>query len=175
MTEQKAAELRHTVTRLTEIGELEEAKEAIQKLIELEGHSSFAYNKLGVIFARSEDLGRAKTCFENALTIEPESAPALSNLGNVYRENGDLDGAIRLYKSAIEYDPDYATAYHNLGVVYRQKGDFQKAVEHLKQGNKLQRVMARRELKGTSLGKRQPVFWVVLALAAAAFLYLFRR
>lgn len=176
MTEHKTAELRRNINRLTEIGDLEEALVALEALVAIDGESAFSYNKQGIIFARRGNIGDAKAHFEKALALDPRLAQAHSNLGNIYRELDNLDQAIACYQRAIDCDPDYATAYHNLGVVYRQKGDFQKAVEHLKQGTKLQRVMARRELAESSMGKKMPIAWVVIiAFSIAAFIYFIRR
>ncbi len=176
MTEHKTAELRRNINRLTEIGDLEEALVALETLIEIDGESAFYYNKQGIISARRGDVKGAKAYFEKALVLDPRSAQAHSNLGNVYRELGDLEEAIACYRRAIDCDSDYATAYHNLGVVYRQKGDYEKAVEHLKQGTKLQRVMARRELAESSMGKKMPVARVVMiAIVVVALIYLIRR
>jgi tetratricopeptide (TPR) repeat protein len=164
-------EHKRRINRLTETGQLDEASSELNSLMQREGESAFAYNKLGVIAARRGELEGAKTYFEKSLALDNRSAPAYSNLGNIYRETGDLDKAIECYKQAINCDADYATAYHNLGVVYKQKGDLHKAVEHLKQANKLQRVMARRELADSSFGKRAPLTWLLIALLVGCILY----
>ena len=88
---------------------------------------------------------------------------AYNNLGNISREMGDLDRAVEYYQLALRYDGDYATAHHNLGVVYKQKGDIHKSVEHLKQANRPQSVMARRELAESPLGKRKSIPWLLIA------------
>lgn len=164
-------EQKRRINRLTETGQLDEALSALHSLLQREGDSAFAYNKLGVIAARRGELERAKDCFEKSLVLDGRFAQAYSNLGNVYRETGDLDKAIECYKQAISCDADYATAYHNLGVVYKQKGDLHKAVEHLKQANKLQRVMARRELAESPVGKKVPLTWLLIALLVILWLY----
>jgi tetratricopeptide (TPR) repeat protein len=164
-------EQKRRINRLTEAGQLDEASSELHSLLNREGESAFAYNKLGVIAARRGELERAKGYFEKSLRIDGRFAQAYSNLGNIYRETGDLDKAIECYKQAISYDADYATAYHNLGVVYKQKGDLHKAVENLKQANKLQRVMARRELAESSVGNKAPLMWLFIALLVICLLY----
>jgi tetratricopeptide (TPR) repeat protein len=164
-------EQKYRINRLTETGQLDEASALIDSLMEMEGESAFAYNKLGVIAARKGELETAKSYFEKSLAMDGRSAQAYSNLGNIYREMGDLEKAIDCYRQAIDCDADYATAYHNLGVVYKQKGDIHKAVEHLKEANKLQRVMARRELAESPISRRKPLIWVIIALLVVLLLY----
>lgn len=171
MQDNDAMEQRHRINRLTETGQLDEALALIHSLVEMEGESAFAYNKLGVIAARKGELEKAKGYFEESLVMDERFAQAYSNLGNIYREMGDLEKAIDCYRQAINCDADYATAYHNLGVVYKQKGDIHRAVEHLKQANKLQRVMARRELAESPIGKRKPMIWVIMVLLIVLLLY----
>ncbi|NLJ85998.1 MAG: tetratricopeptide repeat protein [Firmicutes bacterium] len=175
MAEEKSMELKRQINRSTEIGNLDEALEALNSLMEIDGESAFAYNKLGIISARRGDMINAKAYFEKALALDPQYAQAYSNLGNVYREAGDLGQAIAYYQQAINCDSQYATAYHNLGVVYKQKGDIQKAVENLKQANKLQRVMARRELADSPVGRVTPIAWLIVAIVIIALIYITRR
>ncbi len=175
MAEHKAMELKRKINRLAETGAIDEALIALNALVEIDGESAFSYNKLGIISARRGEMDDAKVYFEKALTLDPRCAQAHSNLGNICREVGDLDQAIACYRQAIDCDPEYATAYHNLGVVYRQQGDFQRAVDNLKQATKLQKVMARRELSESPIGKRTPIAWLAIALLIAVLIYLIRR
>ena len=89
MAEEKSMELKRQINRSTEIGNLDEALEALNSLMEIDGESAFAYNKLGIISARRGDMINAKA-YLKALALDPQYAQAYSNLGNVHREAGDL-------------------------------------------------------------------------------------
>ena len=143
---------------------MDDAWSELDALRELEGESAFVLNKLGVIAVSSGKFDQGKAYFEKALTVDEGYVQAYNNLGNIYREMGDLDRAIEYYQLALKYDEEYATAHHNLGVVYKQKGDIHKSVEHLKQANRLQTVMARRELAQSPLGKKKPLAWLFIAV-----------
>ena len=166
-------EKKFRINRLVELGQLDEARAELDALRELEGESAFVLNKLGVIAVGSGNLEQGKDYFEKALAVDESYVQAYNNLGTIYREMGDLDRAIEYYQLALRYDEDYATAHHNLGVVYKQKGDIHKSVEHLKQANRLQSVMARRELAQSPLGKKKPMAWLFIA-ALIVLLLLYR-
>ncbi|NLA58543.1 MAG: tetratricopeptide repeat protein [Firmicutes bacterium] len=160
----EVAERQYRINRLMEVGKLDEARSELDALQELEGDSAFVLNKLGVIAVRSGDLEQGKAYFEKALAVDESYVQAYNNLGNIYREMGDLDRAIECYQLALKYDGEYATAHHNLGVVYKQKGDIHKSVQHLKQANRLQTVMARRELAQSPLARKKPIAWLLIAV-----------
>ncbi|NMB46918.1 MAG: tetratricopeptide repeat protein [Firmicutes bacterium] len=171
MPDKDIMEQKYRINRMTETGQLDEALAELDSLLEIEGESAFAYNKLGVIAARRGEMEKARDYFEQALAIDETFAPAHSNLGNIYREMGNLGQAVDCYRRAISCDSEYATAYHNLGVIYKQQGDLHKAVSHLKRAQRLQRVMARRELADISPRRKTQVTWWIVALIAAFLLY----
>ncbi|HHV92980.1 MAG TPA: tetratricopeptide repeat protein [Firmicutes bacterium] len=173
-TDREITERRFRINRLIELGRLDEARSELEALKELEGESAFILNKLGIIAVCSGQLDQGKTYFEKALAVDDRYVQAYNNLGNIYKEMGDLDKAVEYYQLALRYDREYATAHHNLGVVYKQKGDIHKSVQHLKQANRLQSVMARRELAVSPAGTKRTIAWLIIG-ALLVLLFLYRR
>ena len=115
-----------------QIGNLEVAIEAFQKVISINPGYAEAYNNLGVIKKNQGKLKEAFDLLERALKVKPEYIDAYYNLGNVLKEQGKLDEAIEAFKKAISLKPDYAEAYCNLGVVFKDQGRLDEAISAYK-------------------------------------------
>lgn len=121
-----------------EFGELDEAEEDL-KLYLKENHSdAMAHNKLGVVFAKRNNLVEAKRCFQEALRQDVNLVHALNNLGNIARDEGELQLAIEYYQKAIIIDPDYSLPHNNLGVVYKQLNRYRDFVREIKTAKRLE-------------------------------------
>ena len=83
-------------------------------------------NKLGVVYARREQLDAAEELFQQAIALDPNDPAPYSNLGNIYAQREWNDRAKAAYEKALALDPDYPNALHNLGVLYRREGNIGK-------------------------------------------------
>ena len=156
--------------------ELDEAEETLRRLLEEEPEHARAVNKLGVVYARRQDLRQAEMCFNDAIALDPQLASAHSNLGNIYAEQGWYDRAKECYERALALDPGNPTATHNLGVLYRKSGDIAKGVSLLKQANRPERYRMRSEIQSSPESRRVVrVGWIVIAVIAVVVLYLLNR
>src|SRR6266700_4964885 len=59
--------------QLIQIGELQQAKEIIDRELKLDPANVEAYNLLGIIYTNQKDYSRAETAFQHALQLAPNS------------------------------------------------------------------------------------------------------
>lgn len=159
-----------------EAWELDSAEECLRKVVELDPEHAHGYNKLGVVYARRNDLRQAEDCFNQALALDSQLATAHSNLGNIYAEHGWIDRAKAAYERALALDPSNPTAMHNLGVLYRKSGKIGRGVDLMKQASKSERHRFRDETRRNPKRRRiVSVGWAVLIVIGLALFYLLSR
>jgi Flp pilus assembly protein TadD len=90
-----------------------------------------AYNNLGIIEYRRNNVSRAFNCFTNALETDPRHFEAHYNVANLYFETGNLRLARFHYEIAAEVRPNDAKLYFNLALAYALDEDFRAAVAAL--------------------------------------------
>lgn len=125
----------------TEMGQLDQAQPAFQKVAAMDPYYRGIWFKLGNNAFRREQYGEAVELYrkERKVAREEEQAArqdidrlrhrtALLQMGRAYMELGDVDSALLAYEEAIAIDPSYANAYSDLSVAYRYKGDYEKAI-----------------------------------------------
>lgn len=155
---------------------LDQAEQCLRKVIELDPEHARAHNKLGVVFARRNDLRQAEECFSQAVALDPNLATAHSNLGNIYAERDWIDRAKSAYERALALDPGNPTATHNLGVLYRKSGDIGRGINLMKQANKSERHRFRDETRRSPEGKRMMrIGWAVVIAIGLALFYLLNK
>ncbi|NLU10420.1 MAG: tetratricopeptide repeat protein [Tepidanaerobacter acetatoxydans] len=120
-----------------ELGEYQQARKIYNEILLIDPNNARAYNKLGVISAREENLEQAKIYFIKALELNPKLSSASSNLGNIYFETGDFEKAKDCYEKAIALDPDNPVPYNNLAVIYKKSKDIDKFVKFYKKSVEL--------------------------------------
>src|SRR6266545_7124808 len=95
----------HLGVYLTHEGELEEAKELLQKSVDLDEWAP-ALVCLGKVHRRLQETESARRCLERALVLEPENAEAYFLLGLTHQD--DARHAAELFEKAVALDPEYA-------------------------------------------------------------------
>jgi tetratricopeptide (TPR) repeat protein len=117
--------------RMEEVpGQLAEAKELYQTILEMHpGHAAAAIN-LGTILFNERDFVEAERMYRRATESDPEYALAFFDLGNVLDEQLRLDEAIKAYERALELVPQYADAHYNLALAYERLKEPRKALRH---------------------------------------------
>lgn len=130
---------------------IEQAIEAYQKALEIDGGCLGALVNLGTIFYQGREFKKAETYYRRALEIEPEYALAHFNLGNLFDERGDYAEAYHHYSVALRISPTYSDAHYNIALLCQRTGQTMKAVRHWKAYLKLDATsnwadVARREL-----------------------------
>ena len=109
-----------------QLGNFDQAINAFQKIISIDGDDADAYNNMGAAL-QFQGKKEAIDYFKKALFIKPDYADALNNLGNEYKEQGELSEAIKAYKKALSIKPDYAEAYNGMGVALQEDGKLEEA------------------------------------------------
>lgn len=152
--------------------DLDKAESILKQLLQIEPEHGESYNKLGVVYARRDDLITAETYFQEALRFNPNLAGAYSNLGNIYQHRGWTDRAISAYEKAIQLDPDYPPAHHNLGVLYKKIGKVGEGVELLKKAAKLEKGRMRAVVQSSPQKRRMvSITWIVIAIILGYLLF----
>ena len=124
--------------RHLELGELDEAEDALKLYLKANPTDAMAHNKLGIVFAKRSNRVEAKRCFHEALRQDVNLVHALNNLGNIAREEGELERAIEYYQKAILIDPDYSLPHNNLGVIYKELNRYTDFVREIKTAKRLE-------------------------------------
>lgn len=81
-----------------------QAKEYIEKAIDLNSKFPESYNNLGNIFLEEKNYKKAVELYEKAIDLNPDYAAAHSNLGLAYKKLNQYDKAVRSFKKAAEID-----------------------------------------------------------------------
>jgi len=95
-----------------------------------------AFNNLGVLSTRENNIEDAVSFFQKALANDPNHLLSLVNLGNAYRAQKRWADARQVLQRAVEIAPEDAEANYNLGMVFAQFGDTSQAHEYLQRALK---------------------------------------
>lgn len=80
------------------------------------------YNRLGIAYQESNDLGQAEKNYKNAIKRDHANGNYVNNLGTVYYMRRDYKGAAKQFDAAIKLDATHATYFVNLGgALFAQK------------------------------------------------------
>ena len=93
----------------------EDAKNAFNKVIDLNSKNYNANIALGNIHFEEENIDAAFKYFKNAIELRPESGQAHFKYGNCLNYFERFDEAINSFKKAIELEPDLFGSYNNIG------------------------------------------------------------
>ncbi len=93
---------------LMEKGKLPDAKKHLEKAIEIYPNFDWAFNNIGVIDMRTNDVAGARDAFTRAVTINSKNFDANRNLARLKLRDNDYDGAKILLKNALTSKPDDA-------------------------------------------------------------------
>lgn len=108
-----------------------------EKAIDLNPRFSMAYNNIGVIYEKRNNLTKSMFYYTKAIETEPNNSIAMFNLGANHQTKGDIKLAIKFYEKVIEINPEQKEVYNNLGVIYNHKGSIDKAIQFYEKSIKL--------------------------------------
>jgi tetratricopeptide (TPR) repeat protein len=115
-----------------EMSNVEEAKDAYERVLELEPGHADAHVNLGRLLHESGAPAAAEQHYRAALEADPVHETAAFNLGVALEDLGRIEDAIRAYQAALTLDPNNADAHYNLAGIYERRGEKQAALRHLK-------------------------------------------
>ncbi|MDH5572962.1 MAG: tetratricopeptide repeat protein [Gammaproteobacteria bacterium] len=137
MNNSSITQLIQEAVQFHQTGQLQEATERYQLVLQIEPDNVDANHLLGVIAAQ---LGNNSTAFEllsKTIQINPRFAEAHNNLGNILRSMGQLEAAIASFNNAILINQNYAEAYNNTGCILRDTNQLEKAVFYFKRATEI--------------------------------------
>jgi Flp pilus assembly protein TadD len=114
------------------MGNLDEAKAALNRSIEVNPETAQSYDLLGLIAIQQNNETEAEKDFREALRIEPDLAEADDNLGKLLIGDRDLKQAEYYLKRAITVDPKDADSHHSYGLLLMLKKQFPDSVLELR-------------------------------------------
>jgi tetratricopeptide (TPR) repeat protein len=108
------------------------AEKALLAILKVDEKNAAAYNRLGILYAKSQKFSEAIECFEIAQSLD-ENASSLHNAGLIYLETGEYEKASMAFKQAIELEGDVPTRYIALAKSEEKLGNRKNALEALEQ------------------------------------------
>jgi Tfp pilus assembly protein PilF len=116
---------------LCEKGKVDEAKKALQKLIEIDPTNSESYRMLGQVYSDQGNPKEAINQLIDALCWDPHNKWALIMMGNTFaRDKNDIEVAMKYYDQAMIVDPDNNIALNNIGATLLEKRKYQEAKKY---------------------------------------------
>ena len=107
------------------------AQKEFQKAVALDKTNAGAYNALGVVAIKMNNVKDAKNYFQQALVADKTYSMAIDNLGTMDYNDGKIDDAQRKFQQALVYNTQNTTAMYHLAQIAFQKGDYNTALGYL--------------------------------------------
>jgi tetratricopeptide (TPR) repeat protein len=89
-----------------ELGDLENSMKNLQLARKSNPKDASVYQKLGIVFAMTQQRDSALANFNRSYELDPENARVLLNLGILYQQMGDMEQGNEYLRQAQELDPD---------------------------------------------------------------------
>lgn len=113
---------------LMEVGEFEQAKQALEQAISLDPNTSEAHCNLGVVALRRNELEQAESHFHEAIRLNPSYLNAIFNLGQTLLRMKRFDQAVEMLENVLSKHPEHTGAIAHKGLAELQQGNYQRAV-----------------------------------------------
>lgn len=118
-------------------GDMEGAKKAFHRVLELVPDNLLALVNLGTIEFRAGNYEEAERLLKRALSQRLEAAPAWLMLGMVYYDQGRNDEALAALAQATVHDAQHPRAFSFLGAVMADKGWYDAAESYMRRAVEL--------------------------------------
>lgn len=89
-----------------ELGDLENSMKNLQLARKSNPKDASVYQKLGIVFAMTQQQDSALVNFNRSYELDPENARVLLNLGILYQQMGDMEQGNEYLRQAQELDPE---------------------------------------------------------------------
>jgi len=120
-----------------QLGMLEQARSAFQKVISLEPDYADAYNNLGNVLNELGEQEQAILSYERAIDIKPDYAEAHFNMGIVLKDQERIDEGIVALSKVLQFNPEHAGAYYHIGELNRHQGKSDEAIGAYKRATEI--------------------------------------
>jgi len=141
----RTAEARLTAHEWFELGldlephDLENARDAYRRVLELDPHHVDAHVNLGRLLHEAGRAEAAATHYRQALALRPGDSIAAFNLGVALEDQGRPAEAVQAYEDALRCDRTNADAHFNLARLLERAGRKAAAIRHLTAYRRLMR------------------------------------
>ncbi|QDV15955.1 photosystem I assembly protein Ycf3 [Gimesia panareensis] len=115
-------ELLKTALMHHQTGELDQAEEIYQGLLDNDPRQWEARYYLGTLQLQRGQLDRSVTSFLQVIQLNPDLPDVHNNLGVAYHATGKLEEAEQSFEQALRLNPHYERAFFNLGSLYESRG-----------------------------------------------------
>jgi tetratricopeptide (TPR) repeat protein len=113
-------------------GDIEKARQHLQKAIDIAPNFDEALNNLGTIYYHDQNFTKAAELFERAHQANPNSFPAQVNLGGALISLRDYERALAENLKAVDMRPGDSLAQSQLGQSFFYLKRYDEALSHLK-------------------------------------------
>lgn len=107
---------------LADLGRVPEAIAQFERALQVDRTNATAYQNLGIVALRVNDLARAQQFLSRALQLNAKMPLALNSLGVLYARQNDYGRAVEAWQRAVQLDPRQFDALFNIGLVTAQTG-----------------------------------------------------
>ena len=112
------------------------AEKALLTILKFDEKNAAAYNRLGILYAKSKKYDEAVECFEIAQSLDNNPA-SIHNVGLIYLETGNYEKAAMAFRQAISLEGDVPARYIALAKSEEKLGNTKKAIESLESAYEL--------------------------------------
>ena len=112
------------------------AEKALLAILHVDEKNAAAYNRLGILYAKSQKYAEAIECFEIAQSLD-NNASSLHNVGLIYLETGEYEKAAMAFRQALELESDMPSRYIALSKAEEKLGHTKKAIKALENAYEL--------------------------------------
>jgi Flp pilus assembly protein TadD len=114
----------------SEMGDQDEAINALIDALRWNPKNSYALLMMGNIFARfKDDVETAMTYYDQALLVNPKDHISMNNIGANLMRQGKISEAKRYFEAALSANGTYPNTHYALSMVAEAEGDFAAAFE----------------------------------------------
>jgi len=106
-----------------------EAKDEIEKALEIKPNDDKALNLLGMVYFKLEEYSKAADIFRQLVKRNANVTTLYTNLGLAYIKMGQYENAIPELKKALELEPDHYSTHNYLGLAYYKLGEYELALK----------------------------------------------
>lgn len=117
------------------------AEKALLTILKFDEKNAAAYNRLGILYAKSKKYDEAVECFEIAQSLDNNPA-SIHNAGLIYLETGAYEKAEMAFKQAIELEGDIPARFMALAKAEEKLGNTKKAISALENAYELDPTVA---------------------------------
>jgi Flp pilus assembly protein TadD len=112
---------------LLDAGKINEAVEALKKVIEADPNNASMHYNLGVAYERRDEYEKARKEYDEAIRLKEDFGEAYLAIGNSFMVQKKFSDATESLSRAVELMPANYTAAYNLGVCYSNNGRYAEA------------------------------------------------